>query len=111
MILPNQSMGTLRNAAVVSLNIPVGHGLLPQLRARGGYWQCLAEHREAGFPMDLSSFFCQGEIGEPPPGYEPGPSGPVCRPRCSRCQVDDDSPTGRSKVCIKADCDSVDRPC
>jgi hypothetical protein len=36
-------------------------GILPQLIATSGYWRCVAEHNEAGFPPDLSDFFCRGE--------------------------------------------------
>lgn len=40
-----------------------------------------------------------------------GGGGQVCRPACGRCLPDEDSPTGRSKLCILRNCDDVSRAC
>lgn len=82
-------------------------GILPQMRATGEYWNCVGEHREAGFPMDLSRFFCAGE------GDGSGPSGPrepVCRPSCTPCGTIPGQ-SGRWKTCIKRDCEDVTIRC
>jgi hypothetical protein len=59
-------------------------------------------------------FVCYGEVTGSgyincyPPG---GGGSPRCRPACSPCQPDSDSPTGRSRFCIRANCDDYSRPC
>lgn len=59
-------------------------------------------------------FVCNGEITES--GYINcypigGGGGPFCRPSCGRCESDPESRTGRSRTCIKRNCDDVVRPC
>ena len=59
-------------------------------------------------------FVCNGEVNEfgfidcGPIG---GGGGPLCRPACGRCMPDDESPTGKSRLCILRNCDDVQRPC
>jgi hypothetical protein len=36
---------------------------------------------------------------------------PFCRPTCGPCQADSDSPTGRSRFCLRRNCDDYTRPC
>jgi hypothetical protein len=40
-----------------------------------------------------------------------GGGGQVCRPSCGRCLPDPDSRTGKSKLCMLRNCDTVDRAC
>jgi len=59
-------------------------------------------------------FVCYGEVTGN--GYincysSGGGGSPRCRPACGPCQADSDSPTGRSKFCVRADCDDYSRPC
>ena len=62
-------------------------------------------------------FVCNGEVTPNgfincyPIGGGGGGGNPRCRPACSRCQADSDSPTGRSRFCIRANCDDYTRPC
>jgi hypothetical protein len=48
-------------------------------------------------------------------GGPAGPGGrppePVCRPHCGPCVADEESRTGRSRLCITRDCDDYARPC
>jgi hypothetical protein len=58
-------------------------------------------------------FICNGEVT--PNGYincyPMGGGGERCRPACGPCQSDPDSPTGRSRFCLRANCDDYTRPC
>ena len=58
-------------------------------------------------------FICNGEVTAN--GfincYPPGGGGQRCRPACGPCQSDPDSSTGRSRFCIRANCDDYSRPC
>jgi len=63
-------------------------------------------------------FVCYGEVTPngfincyPSGGGGGGGGSPRCRPACGRCQADSDSPTGRSRFCIRANCDDYTRPC
>ncbi len=61
-------------------------------------------------------FVCYGEVTPNGfincyPGGGGGGGGGGCRPACGRCQADSDSPTGRSRFCIRANCDDYTRPC
>src|SRR6266496_2615508 len=40
-----------------------------------------------------------------------GGGGEVCRPECGPCYNDPDSPTGRSRTCVTANCETYDRQC
>ena len=85
-------------------------GILPQLIATSEYWRCVAEHNEAGFPSDLSDFFCRGEEGDPRGGGGPSPPADVCPPSCTTCRP----VTGRSgrwKTCVKRDCETYEVRC
>lgn len=75
--------------------------ILPQLIATGEYWNCVAEHYEAGFPMNMSNFFCAGEGGGEGPT---GPQEPTCRPGCGPC-------INGVRTCITYDCSDYERPC
>jgi len=83
--------------------------VLPQMIATGEYWNCVAEHREAGFSMDLSAFFCAGEGGDSGPR---GPQEQVCTPGCSKqCGPSSEGLPGRWKTCIKRNCDDYEVRC
>ena len=73
----------------------------PQLRSTGF---CQANCSPGDY---LCLFSCMEEGGGG--GFEP-PT-PRCRPGCGPCQGDPDSPTGRSRLCIQADCETYDRQC
>ena len=61
-------------------------------------------------------FICYGEVTENgfincyPTG---GGGGGVdrCRPSCGPCRADPESRTGRSRFCLRANCDVYSRPC
>ncbi len=59
-------------------------------------------------------FVCYGDVtgGGFINCYPPGGGGSeFCRPSCGPCHSDPDSPTGRSRTCLKRNCDDYDRPC
>jgi hypothetical protein len=77
-------------------------GIIPQLMPIGF---CQANCQ----PDD---WLCVMRCLEQEPGGGPG-GGPqeVCRVGCGRCLPDPDSPTGRSKTCVRRDCSTVTRRC
>jgi hypothetical protein len=81
-------------------------GVLPQLPI--GF--CMADC-DFTYPNDsfLSSVCKLGCFGDG--GGGGGGGGEHCRPTCGQCQPDPGSPTGRSKPCIKSNCDDYDKPC
>jgi len=59
-------------------------------------------------------FVCYGEVtGNGYINCYPmgGGGEPFCRPTCGPCQADSDSPTGRSRFCLRRNCDDYTRPC
>jgi hypothetical protein len=84
---------------------PVDSELIPQLRKVD--WECVAEHREAGFDMDMSAFFCEERGGSEGGGdRETGGGGrPLrCMPDCSECGPSSDGRPGLWKSCTKSNC-------
>lgn len=92
----NAYIGTQQHQPIV--------GVIPQLMSLG---TCL-------FNCEPDDIFCavRCSLDNPPIGSGGGGGGgPLCRPQCSRCTRDPESPTGRSRVCILRNCDDVTRPC
>ena len=58
-------------------------------------------------------FVCYGEVTANGyiQCYTQGGGGERCRPGCGPCQSDPDSPTGRSRFCVRADCSDYTRRC
>jgi len=93
---------TMVGASVSSANV---RGVVPQLPI--GF--CMANCDRIGddFMRSVCNLNCLGGGG----GGGFGGGGPLCRPQCGRCLPNEDSPTGRSRLCILRNCDDVDRAC
>jgi hypothetical protein len=76
----------------------------PQLRKTD--YECVHDCLEAG-GGDMCNFFCTENVDE----GGGGGGGQSCRPECGPCYDDPDSPTGRTRTCIRADCETYDRQC
>jgi len=94
-----------------------GREVLPQLPRQIKLLQCLGA---CGYNADSADYstctdrcfwddFVGGGGGGG--GGNGGGGGQHCRPECGPCYDDPDSPTGRSKTCIKANCDTYDKQC
>lgn len=82
-------------------------GVVPQLPI--GF--CMANCDRIGddFMRSVCNLNCLGGGGN---GGGGGPSQHLCTPRCSRtCYPNEDSPTGRSRLCILRNCEDVERAC
>jgi len=77
----------------------------PQLRKTD--YECVHDCLEAG-GGDMCNFFCTENVDD---GGGGGGGGQSCRPECGPCHSDLDSPTGRSRTCVRADCETYDRQC
>lgn len=84
-----------------SISVRGNQGVLPQARSIGF---CQADCAPGDY---LCLWHCMEEGG----GGAPTPPTQYCRPSCGRCLPDSDSPTGRSRLCLKANCDDYSRPC
>src|SRR6266545_2726122 len=92
--------GFYRTARAGSDSLP-GQGVLPQLPI--GFCQANCA------PDDLFCVLrCLDQGGG---GSGPRPPTPRCRPACGPCLPDEDSLTGRSRLCIKANCNDYTRRC
>jgi hypothetical protein len=76
-------------------------GVLPQARSIGF---CQADCVPGDYPCLWGCMEGGGGGGSTLPTEH-------CRPSCGRCLPDSDSPTGRSRLCLKANCDDYSRPC
>jgi hypothetical protein len=113
----------------------------PKFTAEASLYKSNVHYRVAGSPNDLLSSrevlpqlpvgFCMAEcdftisdpflsdvcklgcLGGSGGGgvFEPRDFEPRCRPRCSRCLPDLESETGRSRTCVRADCEVATIPC
>jgi hypothetical protein len=85
--------------------------LIPQMIAQSDYWNCVAEHVEAGFPMGMSGgFYCRGEEGDPRSGSAPDLPDLQCQPGCTPCRRVAGK-SGRWKTCTKRNCDDYEVRC
>jgi len=76
----------------------------PELRKTD--YECVHDCLEAG-GGDMCNFFCTENVDD----GGGGGGGEVCRPECGPCYNDPDSPTGRSRTCVTANCETYDRQC
>jgi hypothetical protein len=94
--------------ATISLAAPAG---MYRAAIKGGQGASVLQPAAAIY-MD-GRFICNGDVTAN--GfincYPPGGGGQRCRPACGPCQSDPDSSTGRSRFCIRANCDDYSRPC
>jgi hypothetical protein len=99
------SLGRLKQFHLVSSSsgdMPGSQAILPQLRSIGF---CQADCLPGDY---LCLFRCMDQGSG---GGGPTPPTQHCHPSCGPCHADPDSPTGRSRLCIKANCDDYDRNC
>ena len=80
-------------------------GVVPQLPI--GFCQANCDSISDPLLNSVCKINCMGSGGTGGVGH----TGHLCTPRCGRCLKDEDSPTGRSKLCILRNCNDVDRPC
>lgn len=82
------------------------HEVLPQLPI--GFCQANCDHIQDDFLRTVCNLGC---LDQSDGGGVGGGGGQSCRPSCGPCHSDPDSPTGRSKTCVKRNCDDYDRSC
>ena len=81
-------------------------GIVVQPQLRKTDYECVHDCLEAG-GGDMCNFFCTENVDE----GGGGGGGESCRPGCGPCYNDPDSATGRSKTCVRADCETYDVQC
>ena len=96
-----QSHGHYRAMAGASTTL---RGVVPQLPI--GFCQANCDSISDPFMRSVCNLNCLAEGGD---GV--GRHHPLCLPQCGRCLPNEDSPTGRSRLCILRNCADVDRPC
>jgi hypothetical protein len=79
-----------------------GGTVLPQLMKSAGFCMADCDYTTSD---PLSNMACKFDCMEGGGGGGPsGPSGPSCRPSCGPC-IDG------TRLCVRADCETVERPC
>jgi hypothetical protein len=78
------------------------HGrVVPQLPI--GFCQANCDRIQDDFLRTVCAMQCLEQGGDG--GTGGGGGGPLCRPRCEPCRRDRTSSTGRSRTCIRRNCD------
>lgn len=106
-------------AAVGHSGAPAGtQAVVPQLKRQLDLLLCLQGCSLAGsdpFCADtcyrMDHIGASDEHGSGGGGGVGGGGGPRCRPACTPCRRDLESETGRSKTCVRADCDTTTFAC
>lgn len=87
-------------------NVRSSREVLPQLPI--GFCQANCDRIQDSFLRSVCVLRCFDATGG---GGGGDGGGPFCRPGCGRCLADPDSPTGRSRTCIRRNCDDYVRAC
>jgi hypothetical protein len=104
----HQTRGRYRARAGAHAASAGGREVVPQLPIG---W-CMADCDEQYPWGSLDNFICKYNCtGDGDGGGTGGGGEPRCRPRCSPCRGDMDSESGRSRTCLRADCDEITVPC
>ena len=88
---------------------PADNNAVVQPQLRNTDYECVHDCLEAGGPesLDMCNFFCTENVND----GGGGGGGQSCRLGCGPCHNDPDSPTGRSRTCVRADCETYDTQC
>ena len=101
-----KATGQYRAVAGSPNALPGGREVLPQLPI--GFCQANCDAIADPFLRTVCDLNCLGSGGQ---GSGAGGGSHSCLPRCGRCLPDPDSRTGRSRLCVRPNCEAVDRAC